>query len=722
MKPCKPEDTPSRLEQIIGLGEKSVRKNYYPQLRENAEQVKRFRALLDYTNDWVILLSVTPFQVSDVNETVCQFFSLKSRDIVNGGHREYLRNHPESSFSSLLKQLKELTQHDMEDGLTQELSIIHNQETLWLEVTCRLAQFEGASFITVVGRDISERKNHQQALQRLLGEKEALLDNALVGLAWVKNRIILSCNRKLEKMMGYAHGEVAGLPTRVLYENQQAYDELGEDAYKQLGNGHAFTKSIKLARKDGSYSWCELTGNAIDPTCPDDGSVWIFSDVHEHIMNQEKAQFMALHDPLTELPNLKLLQQHFSQFATDTAQAKSNLAALCLDLDKFKNINDLLGFSESNKLLIDVANRLKNTIGEQGYVSRQGGDEFNILLPNLSNSDAYLSLLNRIYSELEKPFALSDRELSLTCSIGIALYPQDGDSFDTLLSHANMAMYEAKQAGRNTYRYFSSEMNSSLKESLTIAMGMSKALEQNQFELHYQPQIDLQTGRLIGAESLIRWQHPELGMIPPNKFIPIAEENGMIVPIGRWVLQEACRQVKTLQQMGLEDAIIAVNLSAIQFNSGDIEHTVREAIELAGVPANRLELEMTESIIMKDAENVLEKVVRLQEMGCHLSIDDFGTGYSSLAYLKRFAVDKLKIDQAFIKDMAHNQDDDVIVRTIIQMAKNLGLKTIAEGIEDAETLALLKQYQCDEAQGYFIARPMNEAKFHEFIHHYNKAS
>ncbi|MBJ7550247.1 EAL domain-containing protein [Marinomonas ostreistagni] len=715
-KPCNPKSAGSRLEQIIGLGERSVRKNYYPQLKENAEQVKRFRALLDFTSDWVILLSLQPFQICDVNEPVCHFFDLEAKDIINGRHRDVTHKYPESSFAELIRHLRQLVkEQDNMDELTNELSIQHNEQSVWLELTCRFARFEGQHFITVVGRDITERKRHEQALQRLLNEKEALIDNALVGLAWIKNRVILSCNRKLEEMLGYDHGGADGLPTHEFYESLEAYQEFGSEAYRELGHGHKFTGRVKMTRRDGTYLWCELTGNAINPDEPDEGSVWIFSDVHEHMLNQEKAEFLALHDPLTELPNHKQLQQEFLQVSSKENSSEEHIAIISLDLDRFKNVNDLLGYTESNKLLSKVAGRLRRCVDTQGIVSRQGGDEFNILLPGLASVEFCLPLIRKIHAELLKPQQLAKQYIALSCSMGIAVYPQDGQDLDTLLSRSEMAMYEAKASGRNTYRFFNEAMNRTANETYTLSLGLAKAIELKQFELHYQPQIDIKSNQLIGAEALIRWRHPELGLIPPNKFIPIAEESGQIVAIGKWVLEEACQQVKSWHALGLTDTVIAVNLSAIQFTSGDIEETVRQTLATTGVTANMIELELTESIIIKDAENVLEKVKRLKQMGCNLSIDDFGTGYSSLAYLKRFSVDTLKIDQAFVRDMSRNKDDEIIVRTIIQMAQNLGLKTIAEGIEDQATLDLLKHHQCDEAQGYLIAKPMNQEDFHNYI-------
>lgn len=374
-----------------------------------------------------------------------------------------------------------------------------------------------------------------------------------------------------------------------------------------------------------------------------------------------------------------------------------------LDLDRFKHVNELLGYHDSNQLLVRVAERLASCIGEQDTLCRQGGDEFLILLPELSDTDGCFPVLSQIFSEFEKEFIVNDRELLLSCSLGVAFYPQDGDNFEELLSKADMAMYEAKDAGRNTYRFFNSEMNDHASQQLTIAFDLRKALELHQFELYFQPQIDIATGQLIGAEALIRWHHPTLGLVSPGQFIPVAEDTGLIVPIGEWVLQEACRAADNWRRQGFVNAVVAVNLSAVQFEQGNIEEAVFRAIESSGIFPEMLELELTESIMLRDTDNVLATVKRLKMMGCKLSIDDFGTGYSSLAYLKQFAVDKLKIDQVFIHELTRNPDDAVIVRTVIHMAKSLGLKTIAEGIETEDILELLKVYRCDEAQGYLTS-------------------
>jgi EAL domain-containing protein (putative c-di-GMP-specific phosphodiesterase class I) len=310
---------------------------------------------------------------------------------------------------------------------------------------------------------------------------------------------------------------------------------------------------------------------------------------------------------------------------------------------------------------------------------------------------------------------VADTELRLLVSVGIALSPDDGDEFEILLKKADMAMYRAKSEGRDTYRFFNAEMSYEATEQLNIRVGLRKALELNQFQLFYQPQLDIKSGKLVGAEALIRWFHPEFGMVSPAHFIPVAEASGLIVAIGDWVLQEACREVARWRDAGMSNPVVAVNLSALQFARGNIEQTVSNAVADAGILPQMLELELTESIMIRNTERVLATVKRLKQKGFVFTIDDFGTGYSSLQYLKRFEVDKLKIDQSFVRDIIDDEDDAAIVRAIVQIAKGLGLKTIAEGVETAEIMGLLQQYQCDEVQGYYLARPMSASQFMTYL-------
>ncbi|MCE0495646.1 sensor domain-containing protein [Vibrio salinus] len=710
--------------QTIGLGERSVRKNYYPQLKRNVERIERFRALLEFTSDFVLLINIQNQEICDVNKATLTLLNLDEDTLVGKPIDVILEEHHNNVVQVVLSRLKNLLLETERDNVTCEVHYDEKDDLKdsgkfsrqWLELSSRQARVEGEYYMTVVGRNITDRKQHEEVLNSLIKEKEALLDNALVGLAWIKDRIIVSCNKKLEEMLGYREESIVGCSTRILYESDEAFNDFGQEAYQALASGKTYTGTIKLAKLGGEHMWCQLTGNAIDPSNPQNSSVWIFNDIHEHMLIEEKARFLSQHDTLTGLPNLRFLEDQLNHIINQCRKENKVATLLNLDLDRFKNVNDVIGYNCGNDLLKKVAKRLQKSVGEQGIVCRHSGDEFLVVLGCLTDKESCLPVLSQIFSIFREDFKIGGQELTLSCSLGISSFPHDGEDFETLLNKANIAMYQAKDAGRNTYCFFSSEMNKVAEETLMIAFGLHKALEFGQFQLHYQPQIDINTERLLGGEALIRWNHPEFGMISPNKFIPVAENTGMIIPIGEWVIQEACKEVKKWQKNGLINPVIAVNLSAIQFTHGDIEKTAYQAIKQADISPEMLELELTESIIIRDAENVLAKVKRLQLMGCKLSIDDFGTGYSSLAYLKRFAVDKLKIDQAFVRDLNENQDDAVIVRTIIQMAKNLGLKTIAEGIESKEILELLKLYRCDEAQGYYISKPMSGEAFIDYIH------
>jgi len=464
----------------------------------------------------------------------------------------------------------------------------------------------------------------------------------------------------------------------------------------------------------GATIWLELTYRVamVEEGC---FGVLVGRDITERKQAEEKANFLTHHDALTRLPNHLLLQDRLNQAIAFADRGTMKFALMVIDLDRFKTINDSLGHSVGDRLLVAVAKRLLECTRDTDTVCRQGGDEFLILLPNLADSDASITFLGGLMGNLLKPFHVDEKELSTSVSVGIAIYPDDGADFESLQKKADMAMYRAKDAGRNTYRFFNEEMNDDAVERLAMNVGLRRGLELGQFELYYQPQLEIASGALIGAEALIRWNHPELGLVLPGRFISVAEESGLIVPMGDWVLREACREAVRWQQPGTLGPVVAVNLSALQFKRGDIEQSVTQALEQSGLDPGRLELELTESILIGDTENVLATVKRLKLMGVKLSIDDFGTGYSSLSYLKRFEVDKLKIDQSFIRDLATDSEDAAIVRAVIQMARSLGLRTIAEGVESKQVLDHLRIYHCDEAQGYFYSRPMPAEAFMTYL-------
>ncbi|MFA9217295.1 MAG: putative bifunctional diguanylate cyclase/phosphodiesterase [Sphingomonadaceae bacterium] len=439
------------------------------------------------------------------------------------------------------------------------------------------------------------------------------------------------------------------------------------------------------------------------------------AEVEQRQAAEERISFLAYHDPLTELPNRLMLRTRFHEALLRAGDDGSRLALVFIDLDNFKHINDSMGHLQGDRVLQEMAKRLTQAVGAGNTVSRLGGDEFLLLATGLSGAEELLPTLDAVMARAQAPMLIGGQELTTSLSIGIALTPDDGTDFDTLLQKADTAMYRAKQSGRNAYRYFTQAMLAEVIERHDIRNGLAQALKRDEFVLHYQPQIDLRDGRLIGVEALIRWQRPGHGMVPPGRFISVAEECGLIVPIGAWVVRSACQQMALWRAAGLEDVTVAVNLSSLQFSREDIEQTVSEALAASGLPPACLELELTESILVQEADLALVKVQRLRQLGVRLSIDDFGTGYSSLAYLKQFAVHQLKIDQSFVRHIASHPDDTAIVRAIIQLADGLGLSTIAEGVETQEVAAQIKALGCASAQGYYYAKPMPADQLLNFV-------
>jgi diguanylate cyclase (GGDEF)-like protein len=424
---------------------------------------------------------------------------------------------------------------------------------------------------------------------------------------------------------------------------------------------------------------------------------------------------LAHHDALTGLPNRLLARDRFEQVIALSRRSQTSAALLYLDLDDFKAVNDSLGHAAGDLLLCDVADRLSHAVRASDTVSRQGGDEFLIVMADFADDQAVAATAVKIIDQLARPFYVNGLELSATCSLGIALFPEDGGDFDTLLKNADMAMYRAKDSGRNAFRFYHAEMNTSVIEHLHLISGIRSALARGEFTLHYQPQYHLESGRIVGAEALIRWRHPELGYIPPAKFIPVAERSGLIHEVGAWVLNEACGQAKQWQAAGLTELVVAINLSPIQFRRDDIEREVTNALAAWDLAPSSIELELTESMLIADSHHLTGLLSRLRGLGIRLSIDDFGTGYSNLGYLKRFEVERLKIDQSFVRRLTENANDEGIVRAIIEMAHSLKLEAVAEGIENEATLNRLIELGCEYGQGFHWAPALPADEFFKFV-------
>ena len=437
--------------------------------------------------------------------------------------------------------------------------------------------------------------------------------------------------------------------------------------------------------------------------------------------SHQRIDVLAHRDTLTQLPNRTLAKDRLEQLLLQARRDQCMVAALYLDLDNFKTVNDSLGHAAGDELLCLVAERLGSGLRECDTVARLSGDEFLILLGNIHTEEAVATSAARVLQLLAQPFALQGLDVVVTTSLGIAVAPRDGSDVDELLKNADMAMYRAKDSGRNAFRFFDASMNESVVEHLHMASGLRTALAQEELQVHYQPQFDLHSGRIIGAEALVRWKHPTLGFVPPGKFIPVAERTGLINEVGAWVLHRACLDARAWRQQGLGELTVAVSVSPLQFHRDSIEREVANALAACQLPASALELELTESLLVADAHHLSEVLQRLRALGVQIAIDDFGTGYSNLGYLQRFAVHRLKIDQSFVRKICTSTHDEGIVRAIIEMAHCLGLEVVAEGVEDRPVLERLQGFGCEFGQGFHWSPALADDEFRAYVRRFQPA-
>jgi diguanylate cyclase (GGDEF)-like protein/PAS domain S-box-containing protein len=569
--------------------------------------------------------------------------------------------------------------------------------------------------------DISERKHAEEALRESEGRYRAMAEQS-ADWVWaldINGRHTYS-NQRGAAILGYGVAEfLAADSIELVHPDDRS---LFRETFQKAVTKHCGWQNVVLRwqHRNGSYRILESSASPLlDETGQLIGFQGVDRDITERRQAEERIQFLAHHDSLTGLPNRILLRDRFELALAMAGRAKSHVAMLFLDLDNFKVVNDTLGHAAGDQMLLSVVERLSRCTREGDTISRQGGDEFIVLLHEVPDLETVEGIAGEILNELAEPMAVIGRQLNTSCSIGIAIFPEDGTDFDSLLQKADTAMYNAKDAGRNTYRFFDEQMNRQAHDHLLLQNRLHHALTHEEFHLHYQPQLEIGSGRVIGVEALLRWNDAELGEVAPGRFIPVAEDSGLIVPIGAWALVEACLQAQAWRAAGLPDMTLSVNLSALQFRRANLIQSVAGALNRSGLPPHLLELELTESILLQDAENNLDTVRRLKALGVRLSIDDFGTGYSSFSYLKRFAVDRLKIDQSFVRDISTDPDDAAIVSAIIQLARNLRLGIIAEGVETQEQLAFLHEEGCEGAQGFFFSRPLPAAELEAFLrkHH-----
>lgn len=570
--------------------------------------------------------------------------------------------------------------------------------------------------------DALERGAHLASLAIERAQTEIWLNKLSQAVEQSPNTIVITdlaanieyANAAFAKETGYSLAEVRGKNQRILHSGKNA-----QSTYKQMWSlltaGEIWRGELINRRKDGTEY---IESVLISPVRQPDGKISNYLSIKENITGKKQAEErivqLAHFDILTGLPNQTLLKNRVGQAMQMTQRSGTQLAVLFMDIDHFKNINDTLGHRVGDELLIQLARRLKALVREEDTLSRMGGDEFILVLPN-TDSDGAAHVAAKILETVARTCHIGQYELVVTPSIGISMYPGDGHDFDRLYQNADVAMYRAKQDGRNNFRFFTAEMQQRSARRLQLESALRQALEREQFQIHYQPQLAMQDGRVIGAEALLRWQHPELGNVSPAEFIPIAEESGLILPIGEWVLRRVAQQAKQWMDNGQAAITIAVNLSAVQFRQARLSELVMQILEETGLPPQYIELELTESVAMDDPLSAIAVMGALHACGIRMSIDDFGTGYSSLSYLRKFKINKLKIDQSFVRDLCEDSESRAIVTAIITLASSMGFQTIAEGVETAGQLAFLRLQGCDQVQGYYFSKPLPVQQFEAFI-------
>ena len=570
----------------------------------------------------------------------------------------------------------------------------------------------------VVFDNITERKQAEDALLRSERQVRLLLESTAEAIYGVDpDGICTFVNPACLRLMGYEREEeVLGGHIHEMFHHSHAdgtpYPALECRALEAYSSDQGVQVDDEVFwRKDGSFFPVEYWSYPIRNEGKVEGAVVTFTDITERLNYQAQLERQANYDPLTGLANRNLLTDRMEQAFVFANRAQRSVAVMLLDLDRFKLINDSLGHTSGDDLLKLVAERLRQGVRPGDTVARMGGDEFMVVMSDMASGDDAANLARNLLNIVAAPLRMDQREVVITASLGVALYPKDGNETAALLRNADIAMYRAKELGRNSFQFYAPEMNSRMLERLELEAGLRRALECQELELYYQPKVEFLRGQIVGAEGLIRWHHPVLGMVSPADFIPLAEETGLIVPIGEKVIEAACAQLRKWRDAGFTDISLAVNVSARQFQQANLATVVSEALRQHGVPAQYLDLEVTESAVMQNPEQAAAILHSLKNIGVRISLDDFGTGYSSLAYLKRFPIDTMKIDQSFVRDITTDPDDAAIARSVISLAHSLRLNVVAEGVETEAQLSFLRRHHCDEMQGFFFSRPIPAEDF-----------
>ena len=680
------------------------------------EELRRFRMALDSSIDAIYLIDCKEMRFIDANETALETLGYSHEELLCLGPQNLKPD--DGELERMNRRFDEIIQSESKNGMIQTVHQRKDGSRLPVEVYLRAVQSEGRQLLVAVVRDITERVAAEAVLRESEERFRVAFNQAAVGLAHVApDGRWLMVNNKLCEIVGYSSAELLRMGFQDITHPEDLVVDWALARRMIAGELDEKTREKRYLHKNGHYIWVNLTSSMVRDG---DGNPKYYSTVVEDISRrkqiEEELLHLANHDALTSLPNRSLLLDRLGQALVFAGRKGRQVAVMLIDLDRFKNINDSLGHDIGDKIIVDIARRLSACVRVGDTIARLGGDEFVLIRPDVTREDAVATMAQQILETLAQPMTIQGHEFYPTGSIGVSMYPKDGQDSQTLLKNADMAMYRAKDAGRNTFQFYAREMNSRALDRLKLETGLRRALEREEFVVYYQPQMHIASGRLIAAEALLRWAPPGQEMVFPGDFIPIAEETGLIVPIGQWVLRHACEQKRQWHDAGqFTDLRIAVNLSARQFKQQDIVGMVSHTLKETGCRPEWLELEITESVVMEDPEAAAETLHKLSEMGVHLSIDDFGTGYSSLSYLKRFPIDALKIDKSFVRDITVDADDAAIAKAVIALAHSLKLCVIAEGVETVEQLEFLRSQDCDAVQGYYLSRPMPVEKLEIFM-------
>ncbi|MEJ2344830.1 MAG: EAL domain-containing protein [Gammaproteobacteria bacterium] len=677
-----------------------------------AESEANFRALAENANDGILV--VQDGNVVFANRRAGDLVGVDAGSLIGQPFTDYV--HPDCRAAVAERYQRRMAGKSVGDHY--ELSLMGpGEQRVPVDINAGRTTWRGRPAGLAAVRDIRERLAAEAETRKL---SSALQQTADAVVITDRRGVIEYVNPAFERITGYSREAALGRRPSLLKSGKQG-EHFYRNLWETITGGGVFSEVFVNRRKDGSFYYEEKT---ITPLKDADGHITHFiatgKDISERMRAHERLQFMAHHDALTQLPNRALFMDRLKQALGRARWHGRLVAVMFMDLDRFKVINDSHGHDTGDRLLQELSGRLRHTLRERDTVARFGGDEFAILLDDVAAAGDVAELAEKLLRAFAEPVAVNGREVFTTASIGISMFPADGEATGTLLKHADVAMYRAKELGKNTFQFYSKDMSARAFERLTLETSLRRALERDEFRLLYQPQMDLDSGRLLGFEALLRWQHPDLGLVNPGDIIPVLEETGLVVPVGEWVLRTACVQARVWSGDDDGRRWVSVNVTGRELNAAGFVDRVEQAVAEAGLTTGALQLEITESALMHNTERIQATLETLKALGVRLAIDDFGTGYSSLVYLKRFPIHVLKIDGAFVHSVPGSPDDTAIVRSIVALGRSFGLSVIAEGVETERQLDFLREQGCEAVQGFLLAPPLPAEALPEFVHDFER--